>query len=180
MDIYICKFLCLGWDRVKRGICWSHEPEMRVRVLLPSMYIIIIVMPLVSFIVNSTIGRKIGKQGSKIITNILIIISAILTYIGAYEIIISGSEVSIEIKRWVMRVEWSMKYDKITIMMCIIVLTISTSVMIYTSAYMESDPFIQRFNGYLSIFIFNMLVVITSKNYLVMFMGWEGSICLKW
>lgn len=137
------------------------------------MYVIIIIMPLVSFIVNSILGRKIGKKGSIRITIILISISVIMAYIGAYEIIISGSEVSIKIRRWLISVEWSIKYDKITIIMCIIVLTVSISVIMYTSKYMERDIFQQRFNGYLSIFIFNMLIVVTSNNYLVMFIGWE-------
>lgn len=138
------------------------------------MYLIIIVLPFISFIINCTMGRKIGKQGAILVSNIAMIISAIITYIGAYEIIIGESMIKIKSKRWVMGIDWAIQYDNLTILMSIIILSIATSVFLYTSAYMSTDPHVQRFYGYLSLFIFFMLVVVTSNNYLVLFLGWEG------
>jgi proton-translocating NADH-quinone oxidoreductase chain L len=39
---------------------------------------------------------------------------------------------------------------------------------------MLTDPHASRFMGYLSLFTFFMLVLVTSDNFLVMFFGWEG------
>jgi NADH-ubiquinone oxidoreductase chain 5 len=39
---------------------------------------------------------------------------------------------------------------------------------------MSNDPHNQRFFSYLSLFTFMMIILVTSNNYLVMFVGWEG------
>src|SRR3984957_17571795 len=58
--------------------------------------------------------------------------------------------------------------------MFIVVTTISSIVHIYSSVYMYTDPFLVRFMSYLSIFTFFMLLLVSSGNLLVLFMGWEG------
>jgi NADH-ubiquinone oxidoreductase chain 5 len=39
---------------------------------------------------------------------------------------------------------------------------------------MKNDPYLSRFLGYLSLFTFFMLLLVTADNFLVMFLGWEG------
>lgn len=58
--------------------------------------------------------------------------------------------------------------------MLVIILLISLLVHIYSIEYMSEDPYIVRFMGFLSLFTFFMLVLVTSGNYLQMFVGWEG------
>lgn len=58
--------------------------------------------------------------------------------------------------------------------MLIPVLIISSLVHVYSIGYMSADPHQQRFFSYLSLFTFMMIVLVTGKNYLVMFVGWEG------
>lgn len=58
--------------------------------------------------------------------------------------------------------------------MLIIVTFISSLVHIYSTEYMEHDPHLSRFMSYLSLFTFFMLILITSNNFLQMFVGWEG------
>lgn len=58
--------------------------------------------------------------------------------------------------------------------MLIIVTFISTLVHLYSTDYMEYDPHINRFMSYLSLFTFFMLILVTSNNFLQMFVGWEG------
>jgi ubiquinol-cytochrome c reductase cytochrome b subunit len=46
---------------------------------------------------------------------------------------------------------------------------------------MNGDPHIQRFFSYLSLFTFFMIILVTGENFLIVFVGWEGSLkCLKW
>jgi NADH:ubiquinone oxidoreductase subunit 5 (subunit L)/multisubunit Na+/H+ antiporter MnhA subunit len=58
--------------------------------------------------------------------------------------------------------------------MLIVVNSISTLVHLYSCSYMATDRHIPRFFSYLSLFTFFMLILITSDNFLQLFVGWEG------
>jgi NADH-quinone oxidoreductase subunit L len=58
--------------------------------------------------------------------------------------------------------------------MSVVVLGVSALVHTYSCGYMEGDPHIPRFMSYLSLFTFFMLILITSDNFLQLFLGWEG------
>tara|TARA_B100000795_G_scaffold267546_1_gene252583 strand:+ start:2148 stop:2357 length:210 start_codon:yes stop_codon:yes gene_type:complete len=58
--------------------------------------------------------------------------------------------------------------------MLLVVCGVSSLVHLYSIEYMLHDPHASRFMGYLSLFTFFMLVLVTSDNFLVMFFGWEG------
>src|ERR1700735_1543046 len=55
--------------------------------------------------------------------------------------------------------------------MLIPVLIVSSLVHIYSIGYMSHDPHNQRFFSYLSLFTFMMIILVTSDNFLVMFVG---------
>jgi NADH-ubiquinone oxidoreductase chain 5 len=54
------------------------------------------------------------------------------------------------------------------------VLVVSSLVHVYSIGYMSHDPHNQRFFSYLSLFTFMMIILVTSNNFLLMFVGWEG------
>lgn len=58
--------------------------------------------------------------------------------------------------------------------MLIVITSISALVHIYSIGYMSGDPHIPRFMSYLSLFTFLMIVLVTSDNYVQLFIGWEG------
>ena len=84
----------------------------------------------------------------------------------------------IKLIRWVdlelLFILWSFNFDSLTSSMLIPVLIVSNLVHIYSVSYMSNDPHNQRFFSYLSLFTFMMIILVTSNNYLVMFVGWEG------
>jgi len=55
-------------------------------------------------------------------------------------------------------------------MLCV-VLTVSVLVHIYSMEYMRTDPHLPRFMSYLSLFTFFMLILITSDNFMQLFLG---------
>jgi NADH-quinone oxidoreductase subunit L len=55
--------------------------------------------------------------------------------------------------------------------MLIVVLAVSTLVHIYATEYMSEDPHLPRFMSYLSLFTFFMLLLITSDNFIGLFLG---------
>jgi len=58
--------------------------------------------------------------------------------------------------------------------MLLVVLTVSAVVHLYSTEYMSEDPHLPRFLSYLSIFTAFMLILITSDNFISLFLGWEG------
>ena len=58
--------------------------------------------------------------------------------------------------------------------MVVMVNFVSTIIHIYSVGYMEKDPRITIFMGYLGLFTFFMLFLVTSSNLIQLFVGWEG------
>ncbi|MDA5557868.1 NADH-quinone oxidoreductase subunit L [Shimia sp. MMG029] len=76
---------------------------------------------------------------------------------------------------------WSIRVDRLTAIMLIVVTTVSALVHLYSMGYMAHDenwgdgePYKARFFAYLSFFTFTMLMLVTADNLLQMFFGWEG------
>ena len=142
------------------------------------MYLTIIILPLLGSIVSGFFGRKIGVTGSQLITCTLVVTTTILAALSFIEVGINNVPVSVQLFRWVdsesLNVLWSFNFDALTVSMLIPVLIVSSLVHIYSVGYMSHDPHNQRFFSYLSLFTFMMIVLVTSDNYLLMFVGWEG------
>ena len=71
-------------------------------------------------------------------------------------------------------IEWGIILDNSTLIMCLLVISVSIMVHIFSLSYMEGEPHLSRFIGYLSLFTFFMLVLILSNNLIQIFIGWEG------
>jgi len=55
--------------------------------------------------------------------------------------------------------------------MLVVVTFISSLVHLYSAGYMAEDPHIARFMSYLSLFTFFMIVLVSSSNFLQLFVG---------
>jgi len=142
------------------------------------MEISIIVLPLLASIISGFFGRSIGDRNSEIITSLLVTISAILSSIVLYDVIVNQYQENIIIAKWIssgsLDVNWSMKIDPLSAVMLVVVTSVSSLVHIYSIGYMSHDPHKPRFMAYLSLFTFAMLMLVTSDNFIQLFFGWEG------
>ncbi len=142
------------------------------------MEILIIILPLIASIISGFFGKFIGDRNSEIVTSFLITISAILSALVLYEVIVNQYQENITIATWInsgtLNVNWSMKIDSLSAVMLVVVTLISSLVHIYSIGYMSHDPHKPRFMAYLSLFTFAMLMLVTSDNFIQLFFGWEG------
>jgi len=76
---------------------------------------------------------------------------------------------------------WSIRLDRLTAIMLIVVTSVSALVHLYSFGYMAHDHawkdgehYKARFFAYLSFFTFAMLMLVTADNLVQMFFGWEG------
>ena len=142
------------------------------------MEISIIALPLVASIISGFFGKFIGDRNSEIVTTLLVLISAILSVIVFYEVIVNQYQDNIILATWInsgsLNVNWSMKIDSLSAVMLVVVTSVSSLVHIYSIGYMSHDPHKPRFMAYLSLFTFAMLMLVTSDNFIQLFFGWEG------
>ena len=142
------------------------------------MEISIIALPLIASIISGFFGKFIGDRNSEIVTSLLVTLSAILSALVFYEVIVNQYENNIIIATWIssgsLDVNWSIKIDSLSAVMLVVVTSVSSLVHIYSIGYMSHDPHKPRFMAYLSLFTFAMLMLVTSDNFIQLFFGWEG------
>jgi NADH-quinone oxidoreductase subunit L len=142
------------------------------------MEIALLFLPLIASITSGFFGKYIGDRNSEIITSLFVLLSAALSLILFYNVIINNYESNVVIATWInsgtLNVHWSIKIDSLSSVMLVVVTLVSSLVHIYSIGYMSHDPHKTRFMAYLSLFTFAMLTLVTSDNFLQLFFGWEG------
>lgn len=68
-------------------------------------------------------------------------------------------------------VHFGLQFDSLTVTMLLVVSVVSALVHLFSTGYLEEDPHVPRFMSYLSFFTFLMLVLVTSDNFLQLFIG---------
>ena len=142
------------------------------------MEIALLFLPLLASITSGFFGKIIGDRNSEIITSLFVSISAFLSLLLFYEVIVNKYENNLVISTWInsgsLNVNWSIKIDALSSVMLVVVTLVSSLVHIYSIGYMSNDPHKPRFMAYLSLFTFAMLTLVTADNFLQLFFGWEG------
>ena len=138
----------------------------------------VVFLPLIGFIYCAFFGKLLGDRNSQLVTTILLFISAIISWIIFIRYLGPTNTSTLQVFNWMtsgsFSVDFSLRVDALTSTMLIVVTTISAFVHLYSIGYMKEDKSISRFMGYLSLFTFFMLMLVTSDNLLQMFFGWEG------
>jgi len=139
------------------------------------MYISVVCLSLLSSILISIIGKWAGRQASVFVSILSLVITLVLGIIINYEILLHKNTVCISLyelfKIYDINIQIGFLFDSLTAVMLLVVISISTLVHIFTAGYMSHEPYIIRFYAYLSLFTFFMLVLVTSDNFLQLFVG---------
>ena len=119
-----------------------------------------------------------GSRTAELITTTLLFISMVLSWIAFVRVGFSHQEAHEVVLPFIisgdLKVDWALRIDTLTAVMLFVVTTISAFVHLYSIGYMEEDPYRPRFFGYLSMFTFAMLMLVTADNLVQLFFGWEG------
>ncbi len=138
----------------------------------------IIFLPLLGFLFCFLLGKQFNYKIYQISTTSILFLCTLFSWIIFIQFINNKETEIIFILNWITSgnfiVDWSIRLDTLTAVMFIVVTTVSACVHLYSIGYMEEDPSKIRFMGYLSLFTFFMLVLVSSNNLLQMFFGWEG------
>ncbi len=145
---------------------------------------IILFAPLVGALIAGFGWRLTGIRGAQWITTGLLFLACAFSWIVFFT---HGPETQhIQILRWIesgtLSTDWSIRLDRLTSIMLVVVTSVSSLVHLYSFGYMAHDDnfregeesYKPRFFAYLSFFTFAMLMLVTADNLVQMFFGWEG------
>jgi len=146
---------------------------------MKSVYLAIVLAPLIGSILAGLFGRIIGRSGAHWVTIIGVGISSLLSLYAFKHIVFDGGALFNEtIYTWLttggLSLEVGFMVDRLTVTMMVVVTFVSWMIHIYTIGYMHEDPGYQRFFSYISLFTFSMLMLVMSNNFLQLFFGWEA------
>jgi NADH:ubiquinone oxidoreductase subunit 5 (subunit L)/multisubunit Na+/H+ antiporter MnhA subunit len=143
-----------------------------------SMYNLVLLLPLIAFLQASVGGFFFGRSVAAIFSVGLLGATAVLSWFIFTEVCLGQTSVTCSLYSWLVydlfRIQFGLFFDSLTATMLVVITSISFLVHLYSTEYMEHDPFLPRFLSFLSLFTFFMLILVTSDNLVQLFVGWEG------
>jgi NADH-quinone oxidoreductase subunit L len=147
--------------------------------MTPNPYLWLIpVLPLAGAAINGFFGRQSSKKA---------ITAVALTFCGAALVLAAwialgfhsaSAPYYFDLAHWLrsgdFHVDFSFYLDQLSLIMMLVVTGVGFLIHIYSVGYMWDDDGYYRFMAYLNLFMFFMLTLVLAKNYLMMFIGWEG------
>jgi NADH-quinone oxidoreductase subunit L len=146
----------------------------------PSLHLWLIpLLPFIGFLLNGLLGRFLGKALVSAIA--LLFTAAPLALVLGIAFRFSGLTLPY-VERlampWIqtstLRVDFAFLLDPLTLVMLLVVTGVGFLIHIYSVGYMAHEEGYWRYFAYLNLFMFFMLTLVLSENFLLMFVGWEG------
>ena len=139
---------------------------------------IIPALPLVGFLVNGTLGRRLPKRA----VDLIAVGSVALAFAWVVKTLLALAPLeTAEIERYgtwfasgILNVAFELAVDRLAAVMLLVVTGVGLLIHIYSIGYMAHEGGYYRFFAFLNLFMFFMLTLVLANNYLVMFVGWEG------
>ncbi|RLA75963.1 MAG: NADH-quinone oxidoreductase subunit L, partial [Epsilonproteobacteria bacterium] len=140
--------------------------------------------PLVGSLFAALYGMSPKKTFVGIIGSLLLTTSFIASAILATYVYQTGASIHVTMMEWIgagdLMIPFGFVVDQISVTMMTVVTLVSTVVHFYSIGYMDHDKSFNRFFSYLSAFVFSMMVLVMSDNFVGLFIGWEGVGVCSW
>jgi NADH-quinone oxidoreductase subunit L len=141
-----------------------------------------VLFPLLGFLVNGIFGSRIKNEkiigwiGSGTIGLSFLIVSA--AYFQTLGLSPDNRKTIITLFNWLnvggLNINISYQVDQLSLVMALIVTGVGFLIHVYSIGYMHGDKGFWRFFAYMNLFIFAMMNLILSDNFVLLFLGWEG------
>ena len=139
--------------------------------------------PLLGFLLNATLGRRLPKAVSGGLASVAMLASFAVSALLVWRLAgMDPARRAIEetLYTWIaagsLSVELGFRIDPLSAVMILVITGIGSLIHIYSTAYMhdETDSEFARYFSYLNLFAAFMLVLVLGANFPVLFVGWEG------
>ena len=138
-------------------------------------------LPAIGALINLLFGHRLNRQTIGAIASGAVILSFVVAVGVWISLMMRGAEervVTVHLWDWItignFHANAALLIDPLSATMALVVTGVGSLIHIYSMSYMEHDERFQRFFIYLNFFIFAMLILVLSDNFVGMFVGWEG------
>jgi NADH-quinone oxidoreductase subunit L len=140
-------------------------------------------LPLLGFLINACLGRRLPKTLSGSIASAVMVaafVVSVMTVLDLARLPPGARAIEQTVYTWIASGEFvldlTLRVDPLAAVMILVVSGIGTLIHIYSTAYMHEEPDSEyaRYFSYLNLFAAFMLVLVLGANFLVLFVGWEG------
>jgi NADH-quinone oxidoreductase subunit L len=148
--------------------------------MTPNPYLWLIpILPLAGAAINGFFGRQSSKKAiTAVALSFCGLAFALALYIALFQFSSASAPYYFDLAHWLrsgdFHVDFSFYLDQLSLVMMLVVTGVGFLIHIYSVGYMWDDDGYYRFMSYLNLFMFFMLTLVLAKNYLMMFIGWEG------
>ena len=140
--------------------------------------------PIVGSLIAAMFAQRSKMVFTGLITSGLLAAAFVASFMLLLHIHETGQAVHTELFEWIGAGAFSVSFgflvDQVSVIMMVTVTLVSTMVHVYSMGYMSHDAGYNRFFSYLSAFVFSMMVLVMSDNFLGLFIGWEGVGVCSW
>jgi NADH-quinone oxidoreductase subunit L len=135
-------------------------------------------LPLAGAAINGFFGRQSSKKAISAVALAFCGLTFFVAVFIAANFSSASAPYSFPLAHWLrsgtFSVDFEFYLDQLSLVMLLVVTGVGFLIHIYSVGYMWDDDGYYRFMSYLNLFMFFMLTLVLAKNYLVMFIGWEG------
>src|SRR6202522_2544150 len=147
--------------------------------MTPNPYLWLVpLLPLAGAAINGFLGRRSSKKAVTTVALVFCGAAFAMALFLAAGFSSESAPYSCDLAHWIrsdkFQVDFSFYLDQLSLVMLLVVTGVGFLIHIYSVGYMWDDESFYRFMAYLNLFMFFMLTLVLAKNYLVMFIGWEG------
>jgi len=135
-------------------------------------------LPLAGAAINGFFGRRSSKTAISTVSLLFCGAAFFLALWIALGFSSAAAPYVCDFAHWIriggFQADFSFYLDQLSLVMMLIVTGVGVLIHIYSIGYMWDDDGYYRFMSYMNLFMFFMLMLVLAKNYLMMFIGWEG------
>ncbi|MFA7361084.1 MAG: NADH-quinone oxidoreductase subunit L [Candidatus Kapaibacterium sp.] len=149
---------------------------------MQNYFILIVVLPLIGFLINSLLGKKLNSEKlSGWLSSLLVFVPFLIGVYSLFELLKLPPESRTIVYKyfsWIsagsFNLDYSFVLDPLSLVMILVVTGIGFLIHVYSIGYMHGDKGYASFFAYMNLFIFAMLHLVLADNFLLIFLGWEG------
>ncbi|MGA2234526.1 MAG: NADH-quinone oxidoreductase subunit L [Terriglobales bacterium] len=147
--------------------------------MTPNPYLWLVpLLPLAGAAINGFFGRRSSRKAITAVALVFCGLAFLLAVVIAARFSSASAPYYFNLAHWLrsgsFQVDFSFYLDQLSLVMLLVVTGVGFLIHIYSVGYMWDDDGYYRFMSYMNLFMFFMLTLVLAKNYLVMFIGWEG------